>query len=847
MASTSDEQPLQAFLARSTEEVIKIPAVMDPKAQSYIVLWEDIQRVFENPKFIKNKESFVPFLKNDNFEVLNPLRIAYHPGIVLEVISGLSTRVDSFREPPHHIETASPSEEPKSFSKTVSSVVLAESNTDRDLSSSSGITTFAISDVGIEENSLHMRSQEMPAETQLSLREYNQLFSSYFKAIASGQEVQAAGIKQVMGHHFDRLLDEMDKNKDLQEQLVLIQKQMHEKQDHILKIQQQTVDHVTLIQSRIQALLVQTYELHEFPTPRLFIVLPVKTRLRDKLKKPFSNQFRLYFLCECGAHTMSNDDKTLHEVHLARHGGYVLDKPTEFFEKFGHYVLALLYMVKYGIIAAGLVVPPLANFKVVAGLDTAQENLKYLKSNIGQLVDDAIDAVQDARDKNGTKAGLADDGKDFDKLEALEGADLRHLESYLEVKDQGRALGNLYRIVTQEGHVKWVCFDHYRANYRLSSTQFLQDVVEIHGGTFIAEIGSIEIKVPSSIIARQFYDVLIRARGIQELNITLEWDASMDDLRALCNAVNNANVIRLTVNGAHLEGPTLDLVNRGRRFDPILQLGSNGRVQSLRLKGFEDFFLRVSNSSLVSRHWIRTFSIETEFPLKDKAMKSFQSFLEHCQALTQLELKSNDLYLISTAIMDLVGKIHGFKSLSIDCGRLSVITNFSEGNVKDVTVKIPRLSDLKSDDITFIRQCHLTHLDISYTPQTRDEDRLVDILQHCPALKHLRVGCLATRSYAITKLVISTREKTLQELGSTGLKIFDLMEEQLVPFIYAEISDGKTHIQSRVAFKSDSASFEMAAYVELKNDELITDGDPHLEWVTWMRFSSGCKAMLRSY
>src|SRR5690349_10609612 len=59
----------------------------------------------------------------------------------------------------------------------------------------------------------------------------------------------------------------MAKDAELQQQIVEIQQNM-------IQMQQQTLDRLALIQNRVQAILVQNYELHEYPIPRLFIVLP---------------------------------------------------------------------------------------------------------------------------------------------------------------------------------------------------------------------------------------------------------------------------------------------------------------------------------------------------------------------------------------------------------------------------------------------------------------------------------------------------------------------------------------------------------------------------------------------
>lgn len=47
----------------------------------------------------------------------------------------------------------------------------------------------------------------------------------------------------------------------------------------MLNIQQETIDRLIVNQQRVDALLVQNYELHEYPIPRLFVVLPTLSRI----------------------------------------------------------------------------------------------------------------------------------------------------------------------------------------------------------------------------------------------------------------------------------------------------------------------------------------------------------------------------------------------------------------------------------------------------------------------------------------------------------------------------------------------------------------------------------------
>ncbi|KAG0368380.1 hypothetical protein BGZ54_002046 [Gamsiella multidivaricata] len=158
----------------------------------------------------------------------------------------------------------------------------------------------------------------------------------------------------------------------------------------------------------------------------------------------------------------------------------------------------------------------------------------------------------------------------MEKFEALEGADLRQLESYLKFHDQGRTLGNLYRTVTAEGHVKWVCIDHYRENYQESAVQQLRDVILENSEAFVEQQGKIEITLTSPILAKQLYDGLVKARGVHELEITLNWDAPLDDLRKFIAAVTKANIVHLAMWDQSFKGPTRDYINRNRRFNLIV-------------------------------------------------------------------------------------------------------------------------------------------------------------------------------------------------------------------------------------------------------------------------------------
>ena len=147
----------------------------------------------------------------------------------------------------------------------------------------------------------------------------------------NGQVSQAEDIKTEMSRHFQEVKVETEKLNASMKENAILQAKLLEMNETMIEMQKMTLDRLANIQGQIQAVLTQTYELHEYSIPRLFIILPTVARRRDVIFKPFSNQFRLYFLCECGSHTTREGSKEIDKVHLADHPGYDIEQPTKFF------------------------------------------------------------------------------------------------------------------------------------------------------------------------------------------------------------------------------------------------------------------------------------------------------------------------------------------------------------------------------------------------------------------------------------------------------------------------------------------------------------------------------------
>ncbi|KAF9124610.1 hypothetical protein BG015_005054, partial [Linnemannia schmuckeri] len=321
----------------------------------------------------------------------------------------------------------------------------------------------------------------------------------------------------------------------------------------VLELQKQMNDRLILVQSKTEAILTQQLELAEYPIPRLFIVLPEEPAKYDPTNW-FRTKFRLHFICECGRHTEANNSKVPHHLHLAKHEGYLVREPTKFFKKYGPFLLLMLELIKFGTSIVGHVVPILASLKVVELADSVKQPVELVTARIDyslKCIDNQLAKAQASSPEDfiGTEPDAAMTQQDLINylrdVEGLEGVELRQLGSFLKTSEEENLLGNLYRMTTSEGHVKWVCRDHYRASYLEKHAQKLRDVVRLAQGEFDEQLGRIEIVLRSRSTAAEFYNVFRKAKGVLELIVDLRWECTRRDLEELQDALKGSEVLIL--------------------------------------------------------------------------------------------------------------------------------------------------------------------------------------------------------------------------------------------------------------------------------------------------------------
>ncbi|KAF9944994.1 hypothetical protein BGZ72_001783, partial [Mortierella alpina] len=665
----------QSFRLIGTTQILRIP-IQHIDGQN-VVSWDSIEQVFPGVRSVKNGD------------VTIPCYIKHFPRVVLDVVS--STSVEPVNVSPSKSDptdrktdlTDAPADAPVEDRVITALDVPPETAVGNfgffDASSSSSPSDVDTTSKAIlfqqivthasrkaKKNEIEQRFISLLApEVQETVRASSNIYEAYAKAIKDGHgELSRVELSQVLSGHFRELKTMLTKNTDLQEAMnarqeevkqlqtqVLdnqngmkqLQEQVLDNQKEMKQLQERALDQLAVLQSRVQAVLTQTYELHEYPIPRLFVVLPQDPSGWDTMN-PFSNKFRLYFLCECGEHTKSTNSKSYipHHIHLAKHEGYEITRPTEFFRQYGSYVLTILRMLKFGITVAGVAVPALPLLLSAESIDQATSSLKQLQEHIELGVDRAIGHIDNVLAHHG--GVVVEAGEQVEDKEALEGADLRKLNTFLEGTDGNKALGNLYRTVTNEGHVKWVCGDHYRENYNKTAAEAFRRAVDSVGGLFDENNGLVKVRLRSRVLAEQFYSALEKAISVHELDIYLDMEGTRSDLEILGGALKRSRVsiLRLDLQQFH---PSFSskLLSASARYEVLSRIMEHPNMRMIHIVLPKDL-IKLSNFPPKRPSHLHKLSFEmVPGPIGGKEFGVLSETLRTNATLTILDLRGNSI------------------------------------------------------------------------------------------------------------------------------------------------------------------------------------------------------------
>ncbi|KAF9363721.1 hypothetical protein BGX34_003449, partial [Mortierella sp. NVP85] len=414
----------QLFRLAGTSAVKKISC--DHVDGQSVIYWEDIEHFFTGVRHVMNGETFVKLLRDSNRNRIIPHCIKHQPGAILDVVLS-SSDGDTSATTGNRNGTSNPG------LNDITQPPLYTSGSDGIAGMlSSGRVTENAQKNAIESEIERDLLLSLPSEFQGKVLASPNIHDALVQAVMDGlvdrpnehlvvflrrikSEVVRNGelASRVMGLTsknnalLSRLVDLATQNGELafqKNQVVLenkelmsrankLQEDLGRRKDEMERLQVQALDRLALLQKSVTALLTQTYELYEYPIPRLFIVLPEDSSLWNPLDH-LTHKFRLYFLCECGEHTKSINTRIPHHIHLAKHEGYEIARPTEFFQRYGRYVLAILQMLKYGLTVTGIAIPALTQLIRPDDVDKVKEGLKSLTDTLEPGVNQVIEYIE---------------------------------------------------------------------------------------------------------------------------------------------------------------------------------------------------------------------------------------------------------------------------------------------------------------------------------------------------------------------------------------------------------------------------------------------------------------------
>lgn len=583
-----------------------------------------------------------------------PRRIAHHPDDIIDVVC--STSMDLPLTPPSSISDMSISNDESSDHLCPPSDSIDLSIQTLSIQNDFETTTRTVASLSVSPINTTFSHNPGYHQTVTTAQETT-VYPPYITTNTSSLQLQCDGSEDAhllahpndpfahALHHLHEMIREQAASKDRELQMIREQAEAKDREERIIRNQQQMIDRLIINQQRIDAILVQTYELHEYPIPRLFVILPEPTKKYDP-SNLLGRKHRLHFLCECSGHRKSNsdhaavdpldrDDRFKNRVHLTEHPGYELSRPTEFFEQYGAFLLSALKILKHCLEVASAVNPivGIANVGVTAfmggvsayadsNLEKIDNSIVFLKETLeGRASVRQGDDCDGDSQRSGTSSQRSDTDSQYSqqtdhlqRIAALEGADLRRLHTFLQSNDKDTVLGDLYRVTTDAGHVKWVCLKHYGEQYNTAKlTSFVQSL-EVAGGYYDQHFRKVTITLRSKIVAQDFFKRLVNQGSIiNELHVTLAWNFWSPDLLYLVDKISQSNVkvLHLDLNDGEGSLTTMESLRLSRgKFYPLLGLLSNKKLHALHFANLSllgsrtpDFSSSQMESSLRSFHF----------------------------------------------------------------------------------------------------------------------------------------------------------------------------------------------------------------------------------------------------
>jgi len=298
-----------------------------------------------------------------------------------------------------------------------------------------------------------------------------------------------------------------------------------------------------LILAKAEEILTLSYDFEHGNGPRLFVILPSHDHKWDAANV-LANQFRLFFLCECGEHTPTTGEESpeVSCLHLADADGYRVPNPVKLIEKFGPYLMVMLEMLKFrnqiagyplpGLSAAGELFPADSLPPTSLTLDRINKSIAYIETVACLNTSRPWDLTEYLADVSAAD-GVHPDNKLF---------------SYLEMDKNKSRYSRMYRVKTMRSRADWVCRKHQPSTLKKDYSEF-ECTLSAVGACLDYQRGKIIVAIASKPHVEQLCNVLTETPGAKhyDLELALDSNHSPTDLEKLQKLAERATVRSVSV------------------------------------------------------------------------------------------------------------------------------------------------------------------------------------------------------------------------------------------------------------------------------------------------------------
>ncbi|KFH66229.1 hypothetical protein MVEG_08329 [Podila verticillata NRRL 6337] len=330
----------------------------------------------------------------------------------------------------------------------------------------------------------------------------------------------------------------------------------------------------------------------DFADPRLFLVLPSDLGAWDD-NDVTTHNFRLYFLCdfkyrkECDHKSRSlrlGSEIQPRHIHLSGHRGYDLKRSDEFFDKFGHFALEILKVVKDGFLDEYCSVPSLNTFRILECCEDTIIQHHLTRDNIEQLVDKSIAHIQQQQSAMDEPWSYMRNWlpKRYRSRVWMNGPETRQIRRFLHVPESDSGLGDLLQTLytNEECPARWLCPGHA---FEHSNLKCINDLIKLHGNQsdlleankaqhwrvdleqggvpkwtlrdphVDVQRGTIAISLYTPFHAKIFASDLKNTKRTFDLSIRLAWGPTRKEIQTVLSQLVECNIRFLEIDASNLD------------------------------------------------------------------------------------------------------------------------------------------------------------------------------------------------------------------------------------------------------------------------------------------------------